>query len=448
MKAQIAKTAAAQTHHGYAMDILERLTVDGFAPVAYEGTLYVVDSTTGMWIKYSTDALARLVANTHDGKYACERKSDYIGIAQHIVSLATNESFFKDVPIGLACPGGFYQVKDNAIEVVPLTAHHRQRVMLNVTPRKMAIPTFTGFLHETFESGDPQDEVEQVRLLQEMDGTIMLGIAYRYQKAFLKYEPFGRAGKGVNTKITCALVPSEFVTAVSPFVWDREYYIASLAGARLNVVGELPDGDAIPAAAFKTVLGGDMLTGRHPTHRPISFTNEAGHLFCSNHLIYTKDHGEAFFARWRILYFPNSRLVSGLPQDAGLADRIIAQELPGIAHWALEGALRVIRNGGYSSSVVHDRLMAQWRRSTNSLEEFISECCLTGDNGYSLLRSAFYKNYTAWCEETGRKPFAKGRVKDLLEHNIGLGISWAKVEGYETFRGIQMRPDMDAFTVA
>lgn len=439
MKAHAAQTSEAQTHHAYAVDTIANLTVDEFAPVGYEGTLYVVDSSTGLWVRRPIDALARLVAEAHDGKDNCVRRSDYFGVAQHIISLATDETFFKDVPIGLACPGGFYQVKDDAIEVVPLTPHHRQRVMLAVTPRKMDTPLFFGFLHETFQSPNPDEEAQQIVLIQEMDGTIMLGIAHRYQKAFLFYEPFGRAGKGVKAAITTALVPHSFVTAVSPFMWDREYFLASLAGARLNVVGELPDGEPIPAAAFKSVLGGDMLTGRHPTHRPISFKNEAAHLFSSNHLIFTKDHGEAFFARWVIVEFPNSRLRSGLPQDPGLAERIIAQELPGIAYWALEGAMRVIRNGGYSKSVVHDRLMAQWRRGTNSLEQFVHECCSVGDKAHSILRAKFYHEYAQWCAESGRKPFSKARVKELLEHNVGLGISLTRIDGYEVFRGVLVK---------
>jgi putative DNA primase/helicase len=76
--------------------------------------------------------------------------------------------------------------------------------------------------------------------------------------------------------------------------------------------------------------------------------------------------------------------------------------------------MRVISNGGYSKSVVHDRLMAKWRRSTNSLEEFVHECCLTGDPNFSILRSDLYVNYTAWCRENGRRAFAKGHVKELL----------------------------------
>ena len=162
-------------------------------------------------------------------------------------------------------------------------------------------------------------------------------------------------------------MPASFVTAVSPFSWHRDYHVASLADSRLNVVGELPENEPIPASAFKSVIGGDLVTGRHPTHRPITFTNEAAHLFMSNHLITTKDQSEAFYARWLIVDFPNSRLRSGLPIDPGLAERIIANELPGIAYWALEGARRLLANGNFSKSTAHDRLMAKWRRSTSSL---------------------------------------------------------------------------------
>lgn len=51
-------------------------------------------------------------------------------------------------------------------------------------------------------------------------------------------------------------------------------------------------------------------------------------------------------------------------------------------------------------------------------------------------RSDFYQDYTGWCTDNGRKPFSKGRVKELLEHNIGLGIRLVELNGYETFRGI------------
>lgn len=443
IKAQASGGQLALTHHGYAGDLIRTLTVGQWAPVGYEGKLYVVDPVSGLWVGFATDKLERMVAEAHDGKANCERRSDYSGIAQHVITLAADDNFFRDPPIGLACPGGFYQVNNNAIVVVVLTPEHRQRVMLEVTPTNMDTPLFFGFLHETFQSDDADGEKQQIGLIQEIAGAIALGIMHKYQMVVMFYDPFGRAGKGTLERILRSLVPASFVTAVSPFVWDKEYYVASLAGARLNVVGELPDGEAIPAAVFKTVIGGDLLTGRHPTHRPISFTNEAAHLFMSNHMINSRDHSEAFFARWKLVEFPNSRLRSGLALDLTLADRIIAQELPGIVQWALDGAVRLIRNGGFSKSATHDRLMAQWRRSTNSLEEFVHEACLVGDKAHSVLRAKFYAAYIQWCADSGRKPFGKSRVKELLEHNVGLGISLARIDGYETLRGVMVKSEFE-----
>ncbi|WP_319586760.1 phage/plasmid primase, P4 family [uncultured Desulfobulbus sp.] len=428
----------AQTHHAYSMNVLTSLTVGGWKPVGYQGSLYVVDAATCIWVKYSFEALTRRVAEDHDGKDNCKRSSDYIGVADHAIKLATDDTFFANAPVGLACPDGFYQIRGNEIICESLSPSHRQRVQIDVTPQQQATPMFDAFLKETFMSSVPDEEQQQLVLVQEIIGAIMLGLMARHQKAVQFYDPYGRAGKGTLERILTRLVPASFTSAVSPFKWDGEYYLASLAGSRLNTVGELSDSKPIPAAPFKTVTGGDLLTGRHPTHRPFTFKNEAAHLFMSNHLITTNDHSEAFFTRWLIVEFPNSRLCSGLPIDPDLADRIIQNELPGIAQLALEGARRLMEKGSFSKSIVHDRLMAKWRRNTNSLEEFIHEDCDRGSE-FKVRRSHLYEKYKVWCSENGRRPFAKSKVKELLAHNIGLGVSHASLDGHEIFRGIKMK---------
>ena len=427
-----------ETHHGFALSLIDQLTVDGFPTVGHEGRIYNYDRDQGIWTGKPPEALVRMVAESHDGLSNCSRTTDYSGVALHAISLATDTDFFADAPVGLACPSGFYSIRGARVEVTPLSGDHRQRVKLKFDPKDQPTPLFAQFLHETFESVVEGEEDQQRALLQEIVGGIMLGILFRYQKAAIFYDPFGRAGKGTLERVVRELVPATFVTAISPFQWNREYYLASLAGARLNVVGELPDHESIPAAAFKSVTGGDLLTGRHPNHRTITFKNEAAHLFMTNHLINTRDHSEAFYARWLIIEFPNSRLRSGLPIDPSLANRIIESEMPGIAHWALQGALRLLEQRTFSQSTVHDRLMAKWRRTANSMEEFIYECCATGDDSYKVRRSHFYEQYRDWCTENGRKPFAKGKVKELLEHNIGLGIRLTSLDGYEIFRGVQI----------
>lgn len=428
-----------ETHHGFARDLLQRLSFDDHAPVGHDGLLWCVDPLSHLWQGRRVADLTRVVAESYDGLDQCRRTSDYSGIAHLAITLASDPNFFAEAPIGLACPSGFYRLDGKKLAVEPLSPLHRQRVQLTFDPADTPAPHFHAFLEETFASATPGDCEEQIRLVQEIMGAIMLGIAHRFQKAIMFYDPYGRAGKGTLERIIRELVPAKFVTAISPFNWNREYYLASLAGSRLNVVGELPDQDSIPAAALKSVTGGDLLTGRHPSHRTVTFKNEAAHLFMSNHLINTRDHSEAFFARWMIVEFPNSRLFSGLPIDPGLADRIIGQEMPGIAHWALQGAMRLLKQNRFSGSIVHDRLMTRWRRTSNSLEEFIAECCETGDETLKVRRSDFYVDYRQWCAENGRKPFAKGKVRELLEHNIALGVRLSNLDGYEVFRGITIK---------
>ena len=447
VKAVLADVATVETHHGYAKSILATLKENEWAPVGYQGTLFVVNADTALWESKPVDALIRLVAETHDAKEHCSRSSDYRAISEHAISLASDDHFFTEARNGLACAGGFYQIQGNDLTLGSLRPEHRQRVMLGFTPTKIDIPLFRNFLHETFQSSHAGEEEQQIGLLQEIAGGIMLGVLYKYQTAILFYEPYGRAGKGTTEKVLRCLVPKEFVSAISPFRWHQDYHLATLAGKRLNVVGELPEQEPIPSSAFKSVIGCDLVTGRHPNHRPITFSNEAAHLFMSNHLISTKDQSEAFYARWKILEFPNSRLRSGLPLDENLAQRIIDNELPGIAYWALEGAARLLKNGKLSASCAHDRLMARWRRTSNSLEEFIAEeCVLFSDSHYR--RSDLYKNYAEWCSENGRKAFSKGCVKELLEHNIGMGIRLVELDGYETFRGIYKKPSEKRPTAA
>ena len=127
-----------------------------------------------------------------------------------------------------------------------------------------------------------------------------------------------------------------------------------------------------------------------------------------------------------------------MPIDTGLAERIIKNELPGIAYWAMEGAMRLLANGKFSESIVHDRLMAKWRHSTNSLEEFIHDCCEFSSDEY-IFRAEFYRKYKEWCDENGRRPFAKGKVLDMIARSIGMGITHTKLDGNEIFRGIKMK---------
>lgn len=411
------------THADYATRLLVSIAKDsgGNAPVGVEGNIYVVGADHVWRGKLASDYEVE-VGREFSGLEHCHRRSDYTGIANHAYAIAAqgNSEFFADAPVGMASPDGmFYKLGEaGELKIEKLTAGHRQRFVVGAVPKPMATPLFHKFLAQTFASELPGDESEQVELLQEVMGAVMLGIMARYEKAVFLFGE-GRAGKGTIQKIMDELVPKDWRTAVSPFKWDSEYYIASLAGKRLNLVGELPQSQPIPAAEFKTVTGRDQLTGRHPSGRPFLFRCEAAHIFNSNHLINTIDHSEAFFSRWIALEFRNSRATAGPSAiDVDLAAKIIKAELPGVLWWALQGARRLVARGHFAPGQSHVALMARWRRRTDSVLEFLHDadwCVLGTTPGRAVRRGDVFAAYNTWASSSGRKGLGKGKFYEMLD---------------------------------
>ena len=47
-------------------------------------------------------------------------------IANHFLMIGTDNTFFENAPIGLACPSSFYQIENNQIQMIALTPAYRQ----------------------------------------------------------------------------------------------------------------------------------------------------------------------------------------------------------------------------------------------------------------------------------------------------------------------------------
>jgi len=438
----------APTHANYAKALLTKIEErsGGEEAVSVEGMLFSYSKLRGVWQGTLPNDASVDVARYFDGLENCMRRSDYMAIANHAYTVAMegNEDFFNDAPVGLACEGRFYFVnKEGKIEREKIGPQHRQRVLAPVRPEVGEMPLFQTFLDQTFD-GEGKDE--QVGLVQEIIGATVLGVMGTFEKAVL-FKGLGRSGKSTLMKIIEATLHKDTQTAVSPFNWNDEYYIANLAGKRLNAVGELPDDEPIPASSFKSVIGRDRLTARHPTMRPFTFHNSATHIFNSNHFINTRDHSEAFYSRWLIVEFRNSLIGKDTEIDRNLAQRIIDAELPQILAWALQGAKRLQERNYFEVNKVHDKLMGQWRRRTNTLIEFLLDqdvCRLKPDE--SAYRVDFYRAYVDWCRQTNRRPFGKIKLYDEFNspHMAGMQVFFGTdASGRDLIRGVVLRGEED-----
>jgi len=434
IKIQAINDSKVVTHHDLATRLINLFeTADGTTPVAADGAIYRCAS--GVWNRVEQQKIEVAVARHFNGEKSCRRKTDYSQIARHTYDLIEDPEFFNDAPIGVAIPRGFVTIESGEIKTLVLKPEHRQRYQLSTDPEQGPLPRFSTAL-DRWLAGD--DLFQQSNLLQEVFGAVLLNIMPRKQKVALFFGP-SATGKSSTQKVLAELVPKKLHSATSPFSWDREYNIAALAGKRLNMVGELPDDQPIPSADFKRVTGGDVLQGRHPTHRPFEFTCTASHIFNSNHLIYTRDRDDSFFRRWLILHFRGQ--VPEAERRDEYETEIIREELPQILHWAITGAQRVLKDG-FTATPSHKRLMRKWRHQSNTVLEFLNDSDTVELGAGRIQRSEFYKPYSDWCHDSGRKPLGRYKAIEELSGSAvrdDTGIKVIKLEGIYWIDGIRLR---------
>lgn len=417
------------THATYANKLVEIFEEEsGVSPVGVEGKIFTFHQSEMIWRGRTPDLMATTVAKHFDGKENCERLGDYVSIAKFLHSKVArgNENFFTEAPIGMACEKRFYSIgEDGSIERSPVKAEHRQRVLFPVSPKVGEMPLFERFLSETFAGNVGTGQRD---LVQEILGATLLGFFYKYEKVVLFFGP-GRSGKGTLQKIFEALIPRSARCSINPVKWTQEYYLASLAGSRLNTVGEIEEEGAIDGALLKSVSGRDTLTGREPTLMPFEFTNAATHLFNSNYFPPTRDQSDAFFSRWVLVEFRNSLLTHEEDIDHDLAVKIIEQELPMISAWAIQGAKRLVERKKLELPPEHFALMDRWRKRSNSVVEFLhdrDDCRLGSTMNHRARRSDFYAAYAQWCRDSGRKALGKQKVYELMGttqfEKMGIGM--------------------------
>jgi len=418
-KKEAAVAPSDATHDELAKELLRAMEhAERIPAVAAEGQLWVVDQDPPVWRSMNVDALSVQAAERLRGAKLCRKEGDYRAIARHAMNIAQAPDYFEDAPHGLACPSGFWTIDETGcasrVDLAPL---HRQRFIVPADPQERSPARFLALLANAF-AGDADAQVaqEQIDLAAEAVGAALFGMGRSIPIVVLLLGS-GATGKSTFLNVIGSLFDKRAQCSIGPQYWGQEYFLAGLAGKRLNVVGEL-DEKALPSGAFKTVTGLDLLSARHPTHRPFWFRCEAAHFFNSNVLPGTTDRTDAFFRRWRILRFSNP--VDLDKRDPHLAARIISDELGGVLHWAIAGAERVARRDRLATTRVHDSVMRKWSLGSNPVLLFLTDpdfCRL--DAGAQTPTRQVYGAYVEWAKASGNRAMSSQAFWQLLDETSG-----------------------------
>ena len=213
----------------------------------------------------------------------------------------------------------------------------------------------TKLLHGCF-----PDDPDAVHLISELAGAAALGIAtdLTAPKAIVFVGESAENGKSQVMDLIRALLPPEAVSSISPARFSEGPYLARLAGKHLNTVDELST-TAISSDQFKQVITGEPITARDMYAQAFEFRPTALHIFATNRLPSFRGGIDRGVQR-RLLLLPFDRTIPPAERIPHLGRRVGKEEPDLLLAFAVNGASRLIANGGFTELPSSRRALRDW----------------------------------------------------------------------------------------
>lgn len=330
------------------------------------------------------------------------------GTIRQIRAQVSRPGFFDHATCGCAFQNGFVTQTG---DLEPITPEHRiiaEHVLpWSYNPTEKA-PRWLQFLDEVMAGQPEAKELQDV--LQEHAGGALLGISTRYHKALFLYGARACNGKSTYIETIAKLFPNA-TSNLSPQAMGRQFGAHVLAKSRLNYVSDLPVSQIEESSVFLSIMSEDTIEADRKNRDSIRFITHAAEMFGGNKLQRADNLTEGFFRRWLVVPF----LVSFLGREDHTLKHVLESELPGISVWAIEGAIRLLRQDHYTPTKAYASIMKEWKEEVDSVRGFRDTLDLEVDPKTTRVRTdIMYAAYASYCRENGHQPLAKKRFSREL----------------------------------
>ena len=256
--------------------------------------------------------------------------------------------------------------------------------------------------------GEDDDKLGKIAAIQEWFGLALIGKPTNDAALYLLGPE--RSGKSVTAKVGLGVFPPSVRAAISLKSLDpgsaaggkAEYYLAQLAGVRINADLDLPGGQFIQGENFKKIVTGEPLSGRFPGGKAFTFTPRAAMLFAGESLPTPEDKNRGFFRRWLVIRYRNQVDPRDVVQNY---ERIIlAKERALIAAWFIQGAAASIKRGGFVIPPSVAAEIPKWVLETDYTAQWCAQFCIPAPNmprAQWPTASSFYNRFREWSASNG-----------------------------------------------
>jgi len=244
-----------------------------------------------------------------------------------------------------------------------------------------------------------------------------------YDKWLLMYGK-SRAGKGVIARMLKRLLGETVMVSRSLEDLNGEFGLQGLQRARVLNLTELNELDAKSAGRVASII--KRVVGRDPQRINIKHGKalenviiNAAIMVQTNEIPKLPDVRGGVSNKMLVLPFNWSALDAGNKPDPDL-DNKLAEELQGVAMWALEGAKALVRGEGWPTVASAEAAMEVYESENNIFDSFLNDRCVRSEEGF-VATALLWEEWRDWC----RKHQVETRVDRIrLRSRLIDGSTW------------------------
>lgn len=241
------------------------------------------------------------------------------------------------------------------------------------------------------------DDQKSIGALQEYIAYCLVRDA-RFQKMLLIIGP-RRSGKGTLGRILSRLVGESAVVGPTVSGLAGPFGLQCLLHKRVAIIGDArfsgPDA-AIFVERALTISGGDVVTVDLKHRDPVTQRLDIKFVCFTNEAPKFNDASAALVSRFLVLRLTKSHYGA---EDHQLFEKL-AEEMPGIFNWALEGLRRLYARGHFIQPDAGHELIASMEEMSSPVSVFVRDHCVLGSEERAVC-DALYQRFRRWCETEG-----------------------------------------------
>jgi putative DNA primase/helicase len=214
-----------------------------------------------------------------------------------------------------------------------------------------------------------------------------------------------RGGKGVVARMLGRLVGTENVAGPTLSSLSGDFGLAPLLGKSLAVISDARlngRGASVVVERLLSISGEDTLSVNRKYKDPWTGQVPARLMLCSNELPQLGDASMAVAGRFVPLLLTKSFYGK---EDLTLEDRL-AEELPAILNWSLDGLERLTKRKHFTRPPAVDDTIRTLQDLASPVGAFVRDCCDPGPNR-SVQIDDLYAAYRSWADDNGVSKITK-----------------------------------------